>query len=411
MLLNDRAASGSEQISSSEQTKVTDAADFSLVIGGPFYSLQQRFLDGGNERGFLFRRVIMAVLITWVPLLILTLAGRSAVSDRLGIPFLSDLAVHVRFLVTIPILIMVENYVNDRIDGGVKKFIRLDIITGDDVPRFRAALEWAHRVLGSVFLDAGLLVLAYTAGLYFWRSQMAFTIPTWQASPDGNSLNLLAAGYWFVFVSIPFGQFIVFRWYARFLIWGCVLLKISSLDLKLIATHPDHAGGLRFLNKTCYAFGAVLFAQGALLSGFIANDVLYNGRTLMSFRVTAASFIAFFVAVILSPLLVFTPHLIRTKRRGLTEYGAFAMGYVRDFDDKWIKGKNPESEKAIGSGDIQSLADLGNSYASLRDMQYFPFAYKDIVRLAVIAAAPLLPLALLTFSIEDIFDQLVHKLF
>lgn len=48
----------------------------------------------------------------------------------------------------------------------------------------------------------------------------------------------------------------------------------------------------------------------------------------------------------------------------------------------------PPSEEVLGSGDIQSLADLNNSYEIVSDMRAVPFALEDIVRLAAATAAP-----------------------
>src|SRR5664279_1124262 len=81
--------------------------------------------------------------------------------------------------------------------------------------------------------------------------------------------------YWYEIVSIPIFQFVLLRWYLRFFIWFQFLWQVSKLDLHLIPTHPDRAGGLAFLGKSSYAFSPILFAQGALLAGVIASRVLY----------------------------------------------------------------------------------------------------------------------------------------
>ena len=75
------------------------------------------------------------------------------------------------------------------------------------------------------------------------------------------------------------------------------------------------------------------------------------------------------VFFVLAPLLVFTPHLARIKRIGLLEYGGFAQRYVREFDQKWLRGEAPADEPLVGSGDIQSLADLGNSFEIVKGMK------------------------------------------
>jgi hypothetical protein len=60
-----------------------------------------------------------------------------------------------------------------------------------------------------------------------------------------------------------------------------------------------------------------------------------------------------------------------------TKYGTLANKYVTEFDEKWM-GDEKTDEQLLGTADIQSLADLGNSYAGVRDMRIVPFGLRDI---------------------------------
>jgi hypothetical protein len=42
------------------------------------------------------------------------------------------------------------------------------------------------------------------------------------------------------------------------------------------------------------------------------------------------------------------------------------------FEQKWVVRNSSTSEELLGAADIQSLADLGNSYALVRDMRPVP---------------------------------------
>src|SRR5262249_18955423 len=151
-----------------------------------------------------------------------------------------------------------------------------------------------------------------------------------------------------------------------------------------------------FLGKSAYAFGPLLFAQGSLLAGLIANRVLYRGESLLSVKMEAGSLGVFFVLFIFCPLVIFSPQIADVKRKGVGEYGLLASRYVQRFEEKWVR--TTEREEILGSGDIQSLADLGNSYDVVREMRTVPFGLEDITRLAATTAAPLLPLGLTIFS-------------
>jgi hypothetical protein len=254
-----------------------------------------------------------------------------------------------------------------------------------------------------------LLVFVYTLGLWMWRSQAAL-VPTWFAAPDQTQLHLTLSGYWYVFVSIPVFQFILLRWYLRILIWFRLLWQVSKLNLRLSAAHPDRAGGLGFLGKSTYAFGPILFAQGVLLSGVIAGRVLYEGNNLMSFKMEVVGLISLMVLFVIGPLLMFSPQMERAQRKSLAEYGLLANRYVFAFEDKWIRRKDQDTGELLGTGDIQSLADLGNSYSIASEMRIVPFSLKDMARLAFATVAPLLPLALTIFSLEEALTRLFQLL-
>ena len=68
-----------------------------------------------------------------------------------------------------------------------------------------------------------LLVLVYMVGLWVWRNQIALGTASWYAVPEGAQMRLTPAGYWYVFVSVPIFQFILLRWYLRFLLWFSLL--------------------------------------------------------------------------------------------------------------------------------------------------------------------------------------------
>jgi len=66
-----------------------------------------------------------------------------------------------------------------------------------------------------------------------------------------------------------------------------------------------------------------------------------------------------------------------------------------------------DSEELLGTGDIQSLADLGNSYTIVQEMRVVPFSWRDISRLAAVTAAPMVPLLLLVWSPEEVIMQVL----
>jgi hypothetical protein len=392
-------------------TLLEESPDFSLVLGGPMYQLLRRFHLSGPALEALYRRIWVITLVAWLPLLVLSVLGGHALGGASQLPFLHDIEAQVRFLVALPVLIAAELIVHLRIRTVVRRFVERGIVIPEDRPKFEAAIDSAMRLRNSVQVEIGLLLLVWTVGGWIWRSQIALGSSSWYAAPEGGQLNLTSAGYWYAFVSIPIFQFVLLRWYFRLFVWFRFLWQVSRLDLHIIPTHPDRTGGLAFLGKSAFAFGPILFAQGVVLAGLIASRVLYGGESLLSFKMEAVGLIGFFVLFILGPLSMFTPQLSRAKRQGLGDYGLLANRYVEEFERKWVKGERAGADEFLGSADIQSLADLGNSYAVVREMGVIPFGVSDITRLVAATAVPLLPLGLTVFSLEELVVRLVKVVF
>lgn len=386
-----------------------DPPDFSVVLGGPLFQLLRRAHLEGDHLELLNRRLMVFLGVTWLPLFLLATVGPFAGSvGRLA--FLRDIEVHARFLVALPAFIAAELLVHSRMLPVVRRFVERRLILLQDLPRFYQAVESAFRLRNSIPLELGLFAAVYIFGLWGWQSRFEIEAATWYAAPGGR-WNLTPAGFWYVFISIPIVQFILLRWYVRFLIWYRFLWKVSRIPLNLIPTHPDRAGGLGFLGILSYTFGPVLFGQGAMLAGLIASNVLYHGGNLLSFKLYAGVFVGFFVFVILGPLLMFTPQMARARRKGLADYGLFAQRYVEGFRDKWIQSDGGNPEELLGTGDIQSLADLGNSFTVVQEMRVVPFNVKDISRLAAATVAPMVPLLLLVWSPEEVIMQVMKVVF
>ena len=392
-----------------EPSSLEKSYDFSLVLGGPVYQFFRRSHLTGDGLELLHRRLLVITLVAWLPLLVLATIGSSA--GNVGrLSFLHDVEVHIRFLVALPILVAAELIVHLRIRAVVRCFVERGVVMRQDLARFHSGIESALKLRNSIPVEVGLFLFVYLLSLWLWQNRTGIDRSTWYAMASGR-WQLTPAGFWYVLVSIPILRFILLRWYMRLFIWFRFLWQVSRINLKLIPTHPDRAAGLAFLGRSAYAFGPILFAQGVMLAGLVAERVLYLGQSLVSFKLQIAGFVAFFVLVILGPLLMFTPQMAQAKRKGLAEYGLLAQRYVEGFERKWVLSDPAPSEELLGSGDIQSLADLGNSYAMVREMRPVPFGPQDIARLAAATAAPLVPLLLTIFSPDELIMRVIKVVF
>jgi hypothetical protein len=389
-----------------------DPSNFSLVLGGPLFQLLRRAHLADDALMLVRQRVIVIALLAWLPLLALSLVEGRVLGGSTVVPFLFDFEVHIRYLIALPLLVAAELVVHRRMSPLVQQFLERNLIPESSMPRFEAAIASAFRLRNSALAELMLIAIVYGVGiLIVWRNYLALDTLTWYATPTAEGSQLSLAGIWYGYVSLPIFQFLLCRWYFRLFIWTRFLWQVSRMDLSLVPTHPDRVGGLGFLATTAYALALLAVAHGALLAGQLANRIYFLGAALTQFKAEIAVVVVFLQCVILGPLLVFVFQLAQAKRKGLREYGTLAERYVREFDAKWLRGGAPADEPLVGSADIQSLADLGNSYEVVRTMRITPITRDAVLRLAAATLIPLVPLLLTMMPLEELLKVLFGVIF
>jgi hypothetical protein len=385
--------------------------DFSLVLGGPLYQLWRRTRLAGDVLELLYRRVVVLALLVWLPLLLLSFVEGHAWGESVKLPFLYDIEMHVRLLLAMPFLILAESVVHQRMRPVVGQFLARGLIPDAARAKFDAAIASAMRLRNSVTAEVLLIAFVYVVGVGFvWRAQ-EIHVASWYAVAMDGTFQPTLAGWWKGCVSLPVFQFLLLRWYFRLFIWTRFLWQVSRIKLQFMPTHPDQCGGLGFLAMVLPALSPLLLAQGALLAGLMANRIFFAGAKLPQFKLELIGIVTVLVFVILGPLLLFSPQLEAARRAGLLEYGTLAERYTREFDKKWLRSGVPAEEPLLGSADIQSLADMGNSFAVVNEMRLVPFTIRTLLQLAVITLLPVVPLLLTVIPLEELIERLLKIVF
>ena len=389
-----------------------DPGEFSLVLGGPLYQLLRKARLEDDAAGMVRRRVVVLALLAWLPLLLLSMADGQAWGESRSLTFLADIEMHARLLLALPLLVVAELVVHQRMRPVVRQFVDRGLVGGATLQGFEAAIASAMRLRNSIAAELLLIALVFTAGVAItWRTQSVLEVATWSGVAADGSWRPSLAGWWLGCVSMPIFQFLLLRWYFRLFVWARFQWQASRLDLGFMPTHPDRCGGLGFIGAVSYAFAPVLLAQGTLLAGMMANRILYAGAKLPEFKVELIGLVGVMLFAILGPMLAFAPKLAAAKRTGLREYGTLAQTYVRDFDRKWLRGGARASEALVGSPDVQSLADLDSSYQVVKEMRMAPFNLRTVFELGVATLLPVGPLLLTMISLEELLDRLLKVLF
>ncbi len=387
-------------------TAVANESELYFERGGPAYRLMQRIGVIKDEGPSIERRIVWFIAVTWVPLLVFALLDGRALGATPKESMLLDFATYARFFLTVPLLVIAEIVIGPRLRDAGLRFIRAGFVCQEDLPSVAAAVDRVRRWREALTPELIILGIALV-GAWYWSVDQWYggNSSSWKSltlSGGGTSL----AGFWHQFVAIPFFQFFFWRWLWRLTIWTCFLYDMSRLNLNLVATHPDQAGGLGFLGTAHSFLGIFSFGMGAVLSAEAGFRIFWGDATIQSFELIFVSYLVLNELLFVAPLLVFSSHLLRTRLEGLRYYGNLANDYNRSFHAKWVKHEPPDDEPLLGTPDIQSLADLGNSFDRVRAMRDFPFGTQLILQIAVMSALPALPLLALVVPVMDILKIL-----
>jgi hypothetical protein len=343
-------------------------SEFSFARGGLLYGVLARagLIKPGVSA--LFMQVLITWLITWFPLLILSVLEGGALGKGVQIPFLYDFAAHVRFLFVVPLFLLAEVVFGPRISETIGHFVASGLVEDAELPRFREGVrKWMKlsRLKLPEIVILGIVVAAVALGL---QKGFLTEVTSWQFQRTGDAVALTAAGWWYIYVGIPVYQFLLLRWVWRYFIYDHILWRVSKFNLQLIPSHADGAGGLGFLGVGQEKFGVFVLAIASVYACVLGEKILYGGAPLSSFILNIAIFIGVILVAFLAPLLIFTPKLTAAKRKGLLEYGALTARHNKRFYKRWM-GSDQTDQDLLGSPDMSSLADLGASYSVVEKMR------------------------------------------
>lgn len=389
------------------EIKSSLAEDFSITRGGPLHRLQVRFGYAGEERQRVVRRALLVILVTWLPLFVLSLVQGQAYGTQIKIPFLRDLAVNVRFLIAAPILILAESVIDRRWRKLVLQFLNSRLVGEKELPSFEAVIERIVRLRDRVLPEALLLVAAFAPSIVVRTELLMGGVSNWHTTGSGE---VSLAGLWFNLVSTPLFRFLLLRWVWRMFLWTAFMWRASRINLYLLATHTDMAAGLGFLSDGQKAFSPIVFAGGAVIAAQVGNTIAYQRASLSSEQFVMIAYGVIAIIVLVAPLLVVAPVLLKVKRKALLEYGALVTMHDRLFDQKWIQNQERLDEEILGNPDVSSLVDLGSSFTVVRQMGLVPIDKPTLVTLALAAALPMVPVILYATPADELVRAVLKML-
>lgn len=356
------------------------------------------------------RRALLVALIGWVPLVLLTVA-QAALRGGDGIDsLLVETGVHARYLVAAPLLIIAEGQCAAYLGATLRYFVEAGLVPDQRRVEFHAAVASTRRLLTSPAAEIVVFALAYLVAALSALSHAQDQIPAWHRS-TGITPGYSVAGWWHVLVSMPLLLVLIFAWLWRLALWARLLWLISRLDLRLIASHPDHVAGLGFVGHSLSAFTVPALALASIAAGRSAHVVLLGGTLPTPNLLFNAGFLASLLVLFVAPLLVFTPTLLRAWKRGSVEYGELAARVGEVFESKWLARGGGVDRTALEKPDFSATADLYGVASNVYATRFVPVELKNLIALVVALLLPFVPVVLLAIPIHTILQSLQKLLF
>ena len=375
---------------------------FSL-LGGPLHGLGLR---AGLVRGSSNTTPLGLVLGVGAWTVLVALAFIAGGGNELFA--LSALAVHVRLLVAIPLFFVCESWVNPRMASFVNTITVSGVVPRSSLAALESRVAWTLRRKDAWLPEAICLVLALLLSKF--GSSLLPHGTSADFDPSRSTGGVALAGRWYWIVCLPLFRFLVLRWLWRLGLWSLFLWRVARLELHLVPTHPDGAAGLGYLEVVHGHFLPLIFAISALQAAALTEEISAGSIPFESVYPALGVVLLVNAVLFLAPAFLFTPKLWACRVKGLSEYMEFASGYVGGFERKWLGPDAPPDEPVLGTPDLQSLADLGNSMSAVRHVRIVPINVGLLRDVAIFALLPMLPLALLKYPLAELLEKFIARL-
>ena len=369
---------------------------------GPFQSLLHRLgLPAGTE-GATTRRAILSALVAWVPLVVLAQAQNLAIGTGAA-SLLQDFAAYSRFLVAVPLMVIAESQARYWLQRTLGHFFDARLIAPEHHARFQDLLASTRRLLSSRVVLVVIVILAYALTLASAREWVQFGAANWTLlSQEGEPRVVSYAGWWRLLVSQPLFMSLVLTWLWRLLLWMRCMRTIAHMKVRIVASHPDKAGGLGFLGQSLRGFPILALALGTAIAGTLANLVMHDERASTSLTPVVVATMVFILLICAGPLLTFIKPMREAQDDAELTYGALATSLGERFEDRWLGKSGGLGDEALGVPDFSSTADLYSVAGKVDEMRPIPIQLKDFIPLLAATVLPFLPILLRQVSFDEV---------
>ncbi|MGD8588007.1 MAG: hypothetical protein PVG22_04155 [Chromatiales bacterium] len=378
------------------------AAELTLFKTGCLHAAFSRSQLGPEHPTWFFRRLVVVTTVLWLPLLLLSALDGVAFPGQVGIPFVYDLSVHTRLFIVIPLFLCADVIVEPQLIKTQKQFLLSGLIRPEDTQAFARIVRETGQLARSWKVEIAFLMLVVIFALLGLRREPSLDSTSWLVVNG----EITAAGSWFYYACIPVYQFILFTWFWRYIAWTIFIWRVSRLDLYLTGSHPDRTGGLGFIGIGQASFVSLVVGFSIIYSSAIAKEIVYDGAELIGFLPEITILMGLFLIIFLTPLLVFSPQLVRLRVSEIRRYSAFSGELARRFSARWNKTDNSREDidRLLGSSEVDRLANLTVVFGTIKRVRVVPVDLVTALTIALATFGPMVPLVLTVYSPTEILS-------
>jgi hypothetical protein len=351
------------------------------------------------------------VAVAWLPVVIGAILAGQALGGNTGDPLLRHFGLHARFLISVPLLIASDVFMERIIPPMVCHFATSGLVDSRDIPRFREALAAATRLRDSIY---GTILVVVAMVLVIISSALSASSTdemSWAVAHAAGGSRLGFAGWWYTFISRPLFTGLLAIWTWRIVALWTLFGKLSSLRLRLVASHPDRVGGLGFMEGFTVACAPLVLAISVVLAGRWGHEILYHGVHVNSIKPLVIAFAVTMLIVFNGPLLVLGRRIAAFKRAKLLEYSALVGNHGHLVYQKWICGQDVGEPEVLQAPELGPTVDISSIYQSVAQMRLAPIGKASVLSIGIAALLPMVPVFAIEIPIKQMLGSLAGALF
>jgi hypothetical protein len=352
------------------------------------------------------RRAIFFALLCWLPIAIWALMRSRVVHVAVAEPLLQHYGVHVRCLVVIPLLICGEATLHNAALRYFPQFLTSGLVDDATRPAFEAALRavrrWRDFTLPWLFVVGAALLWSLVDRTPNQTDEMSW------AFDDKGVLGF--GGMWFAYVVRPIFGALLLCWLWRIVLLVMLFVRIGRLQLSVVPSHADRAGGLGFLEKLPAAFAPVGLGLSAMLASRWAHQIVHHGQTIAALKLPAALFVILWSLMLLIPFVPLMRVMRSAKRAALPSYAALLAVQGRLVRRRWIDGTSRAEAPLLEPEGIGVIADAATMFTAVQAMRIVPIGKTSVAAIVLPIAVPMLIVAALQVPLKTLLLGLLKTL-